>query len=154
MKSFILIFSFVATSSFAATNTPQTETTTTTQTTTVKASTPFKMIHVADLENMMQAEKGKVAVFDANTPKVRTQNGIIPGALLLTKASDYNVEKTLPADHAAPLVFYCVNTACTASHKAAARAVENKYTNVFVLTDGIQGWKKAGKATEKVPNKI
>ena len=37
-----------------------------------------------------------------------------------------------------------------ASHGAAQRAVEAGYTNVKVLADGIQGWKKAGQPTEKI----
>ena len=35
------------------------------------------------------------------------------------------------------------------SHAAAGRAVENGYTNVSVMSDGLMGWKKAGKPTEK-----
>ncbi|HUL58165.1 MAG TPA: hypothetical protein VLU43_02770 [Anaeromyxobacteraceae bacterium] len=35
-----------------------------------------------------------------------------------------------------------------ASHEAARRAVELGYTSVFVMPDGIQGWRKAGKAVE------
>jgi rhodanese-related sulfurtransferase len=32
-----------------------------------------------------------------------------------------------------------------ASHEAARRAVAAGYTNVEVMTDGIKGWKEAGK---------
>jgi rhodanese-related sulfurtransferase len=35
-----------------------------------------------------------------------------------------------------------------ACHQAARAAVELGYKNVFVMPDGIQGWKKAGKAVE------
>ena len=36
-----------------------------------------------------------------------------------------------------------------ACHAAARAAVKYGYTNVFVMPEGIVGWKKAGKPTEK-----
>ena len=36
-----------------------------------------------------------------------------------------------------------------ASHTGAGRAIKLGYKNVFVMPEGIQGWKKAGKAVEK-----
>jgi rhodanese-related sulfurtransferase len=36
-----------------------------------------------------------------------------------------------------------------ASHQAARRAVENDYTNVSVLADGLKGWAAAGQPTVK-----
>jgi rhodanese-related sulfurtransferase len=35
-----------------------------------------------------------------------------------------------------------------ASHQSARRAVELGYKNVFVMSDGIDGWKKAGHPVE------
>ena len=35
-----------------------------------------------------------------------------------------------------------------ACHEAARAAVELGYKHVFVMPEGIQGWKKAGKPTE------
>ena len=37
-----------------------------------------------------------------------------------------------------------------ASHMAARRAVENGYTNVAVMTDGLKGWAAAGQPTVKM----
>jgi rhodanese-related sulfurtransferase len=36
-----------------------------------------------------------------------------------------------------------------ACHKAARRAVEMGYTNVWIMPAGIMGWEKAGKKVEK-----
>jgi rhodanese-related sulfurtransferase len=36
-----------------------------------------------------------------------------------------------------------------ASHTGAGRALEMGYTNVFVMTEGIIGWAKAGKQVQK-----
>jgi len=36
-----------------------------------------------------------------------------------------------------------------ACHQAARAAVKLGYKNVFIMSEGIQGWQKAGKAVEK-----
>ena len=91
-------------------------------------------------------------VVDANDPSFRTKNGVIPGAVLLTSATEYSV-KELPSKKDGALIFYCANNMCTASHMAARRAMLNGYTNVAVLNDGLTGWKKAGQKTQSLkPN--
>ncbi len=95
--------------------------------------------------------KAKQAIpVDANGQETRTKQGVIPGAVLLTSSSTYDV-KELPSDKSSKLVFYCANQKCGASHQAAKRAMENGYTNVAVLPEGIAGWKQAGQPTAK-PN--
>lgn len=92
----------------------------------------------------------KATPIDANGKQTRDSQGVIPGAVLLTSSSKYAVSE-LPADKASKLVFYCASDKCGASHAAAKRAMENGYTDVAVLPDGIAGWKKAGQPTAK-PN--
>lgn len=82
---------------------------------------------------------------DANGDDTRKQMGIIPGAILLT-SEDSLAE--LPSDKSKPLVFYCANTHCGASHHAAETAVAAGYQNVKVLPEGIAGWVKANKKTQ------
>ncbi len=93
----------------------------------------------------------KVTPVDANGKETRSSQGIIPGAVLLTSSSQYDV-KELPANKDSKLVFYCANQKCGASHAAAKRAMENGYTNVAVLPEGIAGWKSAGQPTAKPNN--
>jgi len=96
--------------------------------------------------------KAKKAVpVDANGKETRSSQGVIPGAVLLTSSSQYAVAE-LPAAKDTKLVFYCANQKCGASHAAAKRAIENGYTDVAVLPDGIAGWKQAGQATAKPNN--
>jgi len=38
-----------------------------------------------------------------------------------------------------------------ASHGAARRAVESGYTDVSVMSDGLKGWRAAGKPVTKPP---
>ncbi|PTL84397.1 rhodanese-like domain-containing protein [Vitiosangium sp. GDMCC 1.1324] len=97
----------------------------------------------------LQKEK-KVTVLDANGADFRKQNGIIPGAVLLTHFQKYDVAKELPATKDSKLVFYCANTQCKASHAAAEKALEAGYTDVSVLPDGLLGWKKSGQPTASV----
>ena len=94
----------------------------------------------------LQKEK-KVHVFDANGSETRAKYGVIPGAILLTSAVQFDPAKELPAKKDSKLVFYCANTMCSASDSAASRAVEAGFTDVSVLKAGIKGWKDAGQAT-------
>ena len=96
-----------------------------------------------------KAKSATLAIFDANTDKTRAEKGIIPTAVLLPSSSDYDLA-LLPKDKGGEVVFYCAAEKCSASHTAAKRAVEAGYTKVSVLPEGIAGWVKAGKATQKV----
>ena len=109
----------------------------------------FKLIHVKDLASMVADKSANVAIYDCNSNDTRKEDGVIPGAKLLSSSKHYDVSKMLPADKETNLVFYCANTACMASHAAAERATQAGYKNVAVMAEGIQGWKKAGQATAK-----
>ncbi len=99
---------------------------------------------------MDEVESGLAAgdchVFDANSPDTRTKNGVIEGAVLLDNYREYDLA-LLPEAKDSKVVFYCGSTMCTASDKAADRALTAGYTNVSVMREGIKGWKKAGKQT-------
>jgi rhodanese-related sulfurtransferase len=112
----------------------------------------FKLVSVDDVQKGLDGAKAKkpapYAVFDANGPETRAASGIIPTAVLLPSASEYDVA-LLPKDKASAVVFYCANEKCTASHTAAKRAVTAGHTNVAVLGAGIKGWVDAGKSVAK-----
>jgi rhodanese-related sulfurtransferase len=108
-----------------------------------------KKVTVAEVASWSK-EKKKFVPVDANGKSTRESQGVIPGAVLLTSSSGYDV-KELPADKANKLVFYCANESCGASKQAAKKALEAGYTDVAVLPEGIAGWKKAGQVTSK-PN--
>lgn len=59
-------------------------------------------------------------------------------------------EQDLPADRAAPLVFYCSNPLCRKAPNAARRARQMGYTEVAVMSAGIKGWVEAGLPTMSV----
>lgn len=109
-------------------------------------------VTVAQLAKKLESTKAArstVAVFDANTEQTRADKGVIPTAVLLPSSSDYDTA-LLPKSKSNEVVFYCAATKCSASHTAAQRAIEAGYTNVKVLPEGITGWLKAGKATQKI----
>ncbi|MBL8939335.1 MAG: hypothetical protein JNM69_32545 [Archangium sp.] len=114
-----------------------------------QASVEPKKVTVAEVASWTKAKKKFVPV-DANGKSTRESQGVIPGAVLLTSSTGYDV-KELPADKANSLVFYCANESCGASKQAARKAMEAGYTDVAVLPEGIAGWKKSGQTTAK-PN--
>ena len=70
----------------------------------------FTSIHVSDLVAMRTSNDGAVTVLDANGADFRTRQGTIPGAVLLSSYSKYDVERELPARKDARLVFYCADS--------------------------------------------
>ena len=113
-----------------------------------QASLEPKKATVAEVAQWTKAKKATPV--DANGKETRATQGVIPGAVLLTSSSQFAVEE-LPKAKDTKLVFYCANEKCGASHAAAKRAMQNGYTDVAVLPDGIAGWKQAGQPTQK-PN--
>jgi len=89
-----------------------------------------------------------VTVCDANGADTRSEYGVIPGAVLLSDYSSYDIG-VLPKDKTGEVVFYCASEKCSAAPKAAGRAVSEGYTNVRVLRAGIKGWAEAGKPVDK-----
>jgi rhodanese-related sulfurtransferase len=143
MKQMFFALMISSSLAFAASTTKTTKTETKT---TTEAS--LTLIHTPDLEKMMKADKNAVHIFDVNNEKTRQNDGLIPGAKMINSSTAYDTS-ILPADKNASLVFYCANTKCMASHEAAKVAIKNGYKNVLVMADGIQGWKKDGKPTDK-----
>jgi rhodanese-related sulfurtransferase len=89
---------------------------------------------------------GKSGVFfiDVNEPEIY-QAHHVPGAIPVT---DEHLERFLPADKQATLIFYCAERRCLMSHAAARDAVKLGYTHVLVMPEGIFGWVNAGLPVE------
>lgn len=96
-------------------------------------------IETAELEALVAS--GAVTVCDANNASVRERVGVIPGAVLL---SDYEFPEGEVAMTADPVVFYCYNQQCGASHMAAWWALEAGFEDARVYKPGIVGWIEAG----------
>ena len=98
------------------------------------------------VEDADAALKAGAMAFDANSDRTREKYGTVPGAVMLTSSSKYELSQ-LPEDKSKNLIFYCSNTRCTASDNAAERASIHGYKNVRIMREGIKGWKEAGKPT-------
>jgi len=59
------------------------------------------------------------------------------------------LQRFLPRDLQATLIFYCAERRCFASHAAAREAVKLGYRSVLVMPEGIFGWVNAGLPTSK-----
>lgn len=103
--------------------------------------------HSPDEVEKLLADEGCTPV-DANGDATRTKYGTLPGAVLLTSDTKYDL-KELPEDKEAKLVFYCGSQACMSAPRAAEVAQKAGYKNVSVMRAGIKGWVKAGKKTDK-----
>ncbi len=109
------------------------------------AKAPVSTVTVAELDGLLAA--GACTPVDANGPTTRKNKGVIPGAIRLTDYETF-AARELPDDKARPLVFYCANEQCGASHTAAEKAIIAGHRDVRVLSAGIAGWAAAGKAVE------
>lgn len=93
--------------------------------------------------------KPGVFFIDVNEPEIYERYHI-PGA---TPVTSEDLQRFLPADKHATLVFYCAERRCTASHAAAREAVKLGYRSVLVMPEGIFGWVNAGLPTSKGTSK-
>lgn len=94
----------------------------------------------AELANLIRSG-ATVHVYDANGRDSYLE-GHVPGAQWV----DYDAVALddMPAALDAPLVFYCYNPMCGASHTAAEMARSFGYRNVRRMPEGIVGWHAAG----------
>ncbi len=112
-----------------------------------KVEAKLPTVTIAELD--AQLAKSAAQPVDANGKQTRRKMGVIPGAVLLSDSEDFQPSE-LPADKSRPLVFYCANESCDASHLAAHKAITAGYKDVKVLPDGIAGWVKAGKKVSTI----
>lgn len=96
-------------------------------------------VTVAEVAAMLEKNE-TVFVFDANGRESYLK-GHIPGAQWIQY--DVVTSADLPESKDAKLVFYCYNPLCGASPLAAKKAVSLGYRNVWLLPEGITGWREA-----------
>jgi len=99
---------------------------------------------VDPLELRAKVDDAEVAVFDVNS-RESWSDGHVPGARNLDPVSFSAAD--LPPDKDKAVVFYCSNSMCRKAPNAARRAKAMGYTNVKVMSTGIQGWRGKGLPT-------
>lgn len=96
-----------------------------------------------------EIKAGTAIAVDANGEKTRESEGCVPTSLKIRYDENWKLDlSSLPKDKNKKLVFYCANTKCTAAPLAAIEAKKIGYKNLYVMGEGIQGWKKANLKTE------
>ena len=107
---------------------------------------PYKEIAADDLVKMKQENK-ELVVIDSRSGDW-FDGVVIDGATQLA-TSDTNEESLakLAPNKSQAVVFYCTNEQCPASAKAAHKAAEIGYNNLYKYPGGIEDWKKRGLPT-------
>ena len=97
-------------------------------------------VSAAHIKKLMD-EKADYLLVDAR-PKRVADKGMIPTAVNISDTEfDKNAGK-LPADKAAPLIYYCGGLECVLSDKSAEKARKLGYTNVLTYPPGYPEWEK------------
>lgn len=105
-------------------------------------------IDAAHLKAMMDAGDPLV-VFPLSSIEYKDQH--ITGSVNIPLQK---LEAELPKDKSKTMIFYCLGIKCTASWRAAEKAVSLGYKNVFAFRKGLPAWVAAGYPTtsiEKLP---
>ncbi len=100
---------------------------------------PIPMSEVARL-----IKRPDVMVFDVNVQELWVEHHI-PGSVRIDSP---DIARFLPADKKTILIFYCSGPLCRASADAANASIVLGFRRVFVMTDGIFNWLKAGYPVE------
>ena len=98
----------------------------------------YKEIDAAGTKALME-NAGALVVFPLSP--IEFDNQHIEGSVNIVMDM---LEYELPGDKERIIVFYCLGIKCVASWRAAEKAVELGYTNVYAFREGIPGWKAAG----------
>lgn len=99
-----------------------------------------KNASVAQVDAWRKAKKA--TIIDANKRET-FEAGHVPGAVHMRY--DAVNAAVLPKDKSATIAAYCYSEQCGASKKLASTLMSLGYTQVYVMPEGIEGWKKAGK---------
>lgn len=102
----------------------------------------FQPIPMTEVARLMK--RPDVVVFDVNVQELWVEHHI-PGAVHINSP---NIAKFLPANKKTMLIFYCSGPLCRASADAANASIVLGFRRVYVMTDGIFNWLKAGYPVE------
>ena len=106
---------------------------------------PYQEIDTLLLKAMRDKDKNILLVYPLS--KIEYNDLHIAGSVYIPLDE---LKKKLPADHARPLVFYCLGEKCTASWRAAEIASNLGYQQVYAYRAGLPAWVAAGYPTESI----
>jgi rhodanese-related sulfurtransferase len=101
-----------------------------------------RVLSTADLQQGLDRDSG-LHVLNVQTDPFFAGE-LIPGSHHIPLDTIEQGVRALPKD--AEIVTYCAGPACSQSTQAAWRLSELGFTNVRAYTDGLEGWKAAGRS--------
>jgi rhodanese-related sulfurtransferase len=105
--------------------------------------------NISPREVLQHVEAHSAIVFDVNALGHWCQSHVPRSTNL--EASTF-AASALPVERETLLVFYCSGPLCRKAPNAALRARRFGYSNVRVMSAGIQGWRSAGLPVESAPD--
>lgn len=112
----------------------------------VKNDQAVKIVELNDVEKIVTEKLA--LIFDARTGKW-DDGSRIPGAKTLSAENSEDEIRAAIPDKNQPVLVYCASKQCPASRKLAEKLISLGYSNVMEYSDGIKGWRDAGKEIEK-----
>jgi len=103
----------------------------------------YQVIGHAELKTKTDAELRDFLLVDSRNPE-EYREAHIPGAVNIPQKKMEEMLGLLPADKTAEIIFYCNGVKCGKSKKAANRAAELGYTNLWVYAEGMPVWEEMG----------
>jgi len=103
----------------------------------------YKIIDHAALKTKIEADQRNFLLVDARNPE-EYREAHISGAINIPQKKVDAYQGLLPADKQSQIIFYCNGVKCGKSKKAAKRAIELGYSNVWVFADGMPVWEELG----------
>lgn len=111
--------------------------------TTLSLGADYKVMDHAELKGIVDADSRVFMLVDARNPE-EYREAHIPGAVNIPQKNFEDFLGLLPSDKSMMLVIYCNGVKCGKSKKAAKRAMELGYTNVYVYAEGMPVWEEVG----------
>jgi rhodanese-related sulfurtransferase len=103
----------------------------------------YQTIGHAELKAKSDADLRNFLLVDSRNPE-EYREAHIPGAVNIPQKKMEVFWGLFPADKGAQIIFYCNGVKCGKSKKAAQRATDLGYTNVWVFAEGMPVWEEMG----------
>ena len=106
------------------------------------ANPGYEVITTDELKRMLDLGT-EVTVIDARNPE-EYQEVHIKGAINIPEKKFAEHQEKLPEDKAGRIIFYCNGVKCGKSKKAAVKARDLGYTEIYVYAEGMPVWEEKG----------
>ncbi|MCF8056792.1 MAG: rhodanese-like domain-containing protein [Desulfocapsa sp.] len=103
----------------------------------------YQVLDHAQLKTMVDDDERNFLLVDARNPE-EFKEAHIPGSINIPQKKMENFLGLLPTDKTTQIIYYCNGVKCGKSKKAATKAIELGYTNVWVYSEGMPVWEEMG----------